>query len=481
MADEIELKLELTREAADRVEASGLLPGEPQKTQQRSLYFDTPDRDLAKAGLSLRIRRSGRKRIQTVKAGGVSGAGLFARSEWERPVKDDRPILDETTPIGALLGAAVVAVAPLFEVEIERRSWLITEGDTVMELVLDRGEVLAGERRATICEIELELKSGDPAALFAFARKIDAVTPVRLGVLTKAERGFRLNGPAVKMIKADPVMLADNATAAEALRQITGLCLRQFRLNEALMLAGRDPGALHQARVALRRLRSAFAVFEPMLDDGGADLRGEVGWLASGLGDARNLDVLLNRVGPGALRDHIAAARDAAYDRATELLSQPRARRLLLDLAAWAAHADAGGSSGSADMSVREFAAGALDRLRREMKRKGRDLTGIDDKARHTVRKRGKTLRYATDFFASLFQGKRETARREQFLAVLEALQDELGALNDLVTAAALLKKLGAENDPEASMLLMKRRKKRHLKAAGSTYEKLFDTNRFWR
>lgn len=482
MADEIELKLELTREAADRVEASGLLAGEPQKAQQRSIYFDTPDRDLAKAGVSLRIRRSGRKRIQTVKAGGAGVAGLFARSEWERPVKDDTPILDEATPIAALPGDAAAAVTPVFQVEIERRSWLIVEGDTVIELVLDRGAVVAGERRSPICEIELELKSGDPAALFAFARRIDAVAPVRLGVLTKAERGFRLTRPAVTMAKADPVALADDATAAQAFRQIVGACLRQFRLNEALLLADRDPGALHQARVALRRLRSAFAVFKPMLDDGAADLRKELGWLASGLGAARNLDVLLDRAGAGPLRDHIMVAREAAYDRVAEMLSQPRARRLPFDLAAWAACVDAGGSSGGeADLSARAFAAGALGRLRRKVKRKGRDLTRIDDTARHAVRKQGKTLRYAAEFFASLFEHKRQRERRTRFVAALEGLQEQLGALNDLATAPELLEKLGIANDPEAPMLLVKGRRKLHLKAAQDAYAKLVDAKRFWR
>lgn len=480
MADEIELKLELTREAADQVEASGVLPGEPQKAQQRSIYFDTPDGDLAKAGLSLRIRRSGRKRIQTVKAGGASAAGLFARSEWERPVKDDTPILDETTPIAALLGGGVAAVAPVFQVEIERSSWLIAEGDTMIELVLDRGEVVVGDRRSPICEIELELKSGDPAALFAFACKIDAVAPVRLGVLTKAERGFRLNGPEPTMVKADPVVLAGDATATQAFGLIIQSCLRQFRLNEALLLASRNPGALHQARVALRRLRSAFAVFEPMMKEGGADLREELDWLASGFGDARNLDVLLERAGPGPLRDQIMTAREAAYDRVTEILTLPRARRLSFDLVEWAAR-DTCDVEVNAGLSAREFAAGALGRLRRKVKRKGRDLTRIDVRARHAVRKQGKTLRYAAEFFASLFEGKRQRERRARFVAALEGLQEQLGALNDLATAPELLEKLGIAKNPDAPKLLVKRRRKTHLKAAQDAYEKLVDTKRFWR
>ncbi|WP_394998454.1 hypothetical protein [Sphingomonas sp.] len=75
--------------------------------RQWSINFDTPDHCLVKAGLSLRIRRSSRNQIQTVKAHGANSAGLFIRPRWEREVLDDAPIIDDTTPIRALLGERV--------------------------------------------------------------------------------------------------------------------------------------------------------------------------------------------------------------------------------------------------------------------------------------------------------------------------------------------------------------------------------------
>jgi len=481
MADEIELKLELTRDAAERIEASGVLPGNPQKARQTSIYFDTPDRDLQKAGFSLRIRRSGRKRIQTVKASGPGAAGLFARSEWERPVRDDRPILDHEVPIPALLGDVAETVAPAFEVKIDRHSWIVVEGDATIELVVDRGEAIAGERRSPICEIELELKSGDPAALFAFARKLDAVAPVRLGVLTKSERGYRLTGPLPTMAKAEAVKLADDMTAAQALRQIMQSCIRHFRLNEAILLGNRDADALHQARIALRRLRSAFSIFKPMIGNDGAALREGLRWLASQLGEARNFDVLLERAEPGALHDRIAMAREAAYARVQEALSSPRARTLMLDLAEWVAGSDRPAfHDENGARPARLFAVNALDRLRRKVRRGGRDLAKGDDEARHAVRKNAKKLRYAAEFFAKLFERKKERRRHRRFVSALEALQDQLGALNDLVTAPRLLEKLGI-TQAEASRLSAQDRKKHLIGAAEDAYEELFDTKRFWR
>src|SRR3546814_11720663 len=102
--------------------------------------------------------------------------------------------------------------------------------------------------------------------------------------------------------------------------------------------AGRDAGALHQGRVALRRLRSAFSIFKPVIGgDAHTPLRDELRWLASELANARNLDVLLERAKPGALRDRIAASREAAYDAVGEVRASARVRALMRDLAAWGA------------------------------------------------------------------------------------------------------------------------------------------------
>lgn len=483
MADEIELKLELTHEAAARIELSGLLSGDPRRVAQISTYFDTPGRALAKAGFSLRIRRAGRKHVQTIKAAGEGAAGLFVRSEWERAVTDDNPVLDCTTPLPTLLGEAVDAVAPIFEVRIDRHEWIVEHGEATIELVLDRGEVVAGDRRSPVCEIELELKSGDPAALFAFARRIDAVAPVRLGVVTKSERGCRLIAAASEMARAELIQLDGEATAAQAFRRIVQSCIRQFRLNEAVLLTGPNPEALHQARVALRRLRSALSIFRPMIGADGEALGEALRWLASELGNVRNLDMLLERAGHGPLHDRIAVARAAAYEHAHDVLLSARARAIMLDLAEWAATANWSGSSGGeadGDQPARGFAVAALDRSHRKVKRKGRRLAHLDDETRHALRKHAKKLRYATEFFAALFGRKREKWGYKRFVKALEALQDRLGALNDLVVARKLLKSLGVAEHPGALALLMVDEKGDLVEAAADAHKDLIDARRFW-
>lgn len=485
MTDEIELKLDLTPEAADALDAAPFWPGEAAVADQRSIYFDTPGRALSKAGLSLRIRRSGHRRVQTVKAERASTGGLFVRSEWERSVDDDTPVIDDTTPLCALLGDKASAVAPAFEVRVERRTWVVEEEDASIELVLDRGEVVMEERASPICEIELELKSGRPAALFAFARRLDAVAPVRLGVQSKAKRGYRLTGPASFIVKAEPVELTVDLTAAEAFRVIVQSCLRHYRLNEALLLTSRKAGALHQARVALRGLRSALYIFKPVTGGNRQfGVREELRWLAAELGKARNLDVLLERSSAGDLHDLVAAAREAAYDRVHEVLASARVRALMLDLAEWIATGDwleVPDTETAHSQPARAFARAALDRLRRRVRKGGRDLIHADDETRHELRKDAKKLRYGAEFFAGLFDAPGERRRHKKFVGALEALQDELGALNDLATAPEVLEELSIANDPEALQLLARGKRKALLASAADAHEDLIDANRFWR
>jgi triphosphatase len=485
MPDEVELKLALSPREARVLESAGLMAGTPRKVRQRSIYFDTSDHRLLQAGISLRIRCTGSKRIQTIKASRAPSAGLFARQEWEREVADDTPVIDDTTPIPAFLGDRGFGLSPVFTVNVERRAWDINEGGAVIELVLDRGEVVAGERRSPFCEAELELKSGDPSALFALARKLDSVAPVRLGTQSKAGRGYALLAPVVTAFKAEPVLLNHDVTAAQAFQHIVLACLRQFRLNEDMFLAEHAPEALHQARVALRRLRSAFSIFKALLDDGvGAGLRDELRWLATELGEARSIDALLEQAPSGALRDHLATARQTAYVHVDATLESSRVRGLMLDLTqssmtgAWLAAATA---ADWRDVPARVFASAALDRRRRKVKKHGRNLAEADDPARHEVRKDAKKLRYAAEFFAALFDRKRQRRRYRHFITALEGLQDELGALNDLVTAPAVLTGLGIGDPPDGMALLFSGSKTKLLCQAGHAHALLIDVTRFWR
>lgn len=477
---EMELKLELTPAGMDSLGASDLLPAAGLlAVTQRAIYFDTPTQALLHGGLSLRIRREGDRRVQTVKALGTT-AGLFVRPEWEFEVADDQPFLDHATPVTALVGDDIEAIAPAFTVENERRQWT-SEG---IEVSLDEGQVIAGDRETSFVEIELEHKSGDPAAIFALARKIDAITPVQLGVMSKAERGYRLLGPALVATKAHRVALTESMTAAGALQAIGFACLRQYRLNVPLVLDHRDAEALHQARVAIRRLRSALTIHKSVFTDRTLPtLNAGLRWLAAELGKARDIDVLLKRTEQDHVRAHLLEARTAAYDAVATALQSGRTRSLMIDLVEWLSMGEwlrDGVNEEARTMPVLGFAAKTLRKLRRKVKRQGRDLETLDDASRHELRKSAKKLRYATEFFAALYDRKQGRRRHNRFLVALEGLQDSLGDLNDLSAASETLRRLGITSPGAEGQTTDPKVKAALLKQAAEHHDTLVDAKRFW-
>lgn len=482
---EVEFKLEATPVDLDRLATSPLLTGIPLgEKRQISTYFDAPDRPLRAAGLSLRVRQGGGRIVQTVKAEGAAAAGLFARPEWEREIDGDRPVLDEAAgPLTSLLPvAALQALAPIFTVTVTRRTGLLQHEGASIELVLDVGEVRAGDLTAPIAEVELELKSGPAHALFSFARAMNAIVPLRLGIFSKSERGYRLlKGSDGKAPKSKAITLAGDLSTAEAFQRIAGTCLRQFRLNEAVLARTDGAEALHQARVALRRLRSALSIFRLVLQDARLDhFRSELRWLAATLGDARDIDVLIGR-GADYETDRLRAARSHAYAAVQEALASGRARDLMIDLSEWIAIG--AWRTDPADPAIparpaASYAAETLDRLRRRLKRRGHDLTKLSDEERHEVRILAKKTRYAADFFVGLFPGKKHERRAVRFLAALADLQEQLGELNDLSHGNVVLARL---EPGTPAPLQQSGRRKALISAAADAHEAFSDAKRFWR
>ncbi|MGF6177717.1 CHAD domain-containing protein [Ensifer sp. 4252] len=480
---EIELKLEVLPADLDRLVGSDML-GEPVRiVQQHDTYFDTSDRTMLDAGFTLRVRKAGEARIQTVKATGA-GASIFARSEWEVNITGENPVIDHSTPLLNEFGAGI-DVKPQFEISIDRRVWGVDEGSSKIEAVLDEGAATAAERRTQILELELELKDGQPKDLFVLARKIEAVIPIKLGVLSKAERGFWLLEAARTVVKAEPVELTRSMTSCQAFQAIAQSCFRQFRLNENIVVARKTPEALHQARVALRRLRSAITLFKPLFADETAKrISGEFRWLAGVLGEARDLDVLLSKAPRGDLREQLADNRALTYDNVLAALASARARGLMLDFNEWihcGDYLDSPETRETRQKPVAEFAIQALEKARKKMKKHGRDLAHRDDEQRHEARKDAKKLRYAAEFFGSLFSDKRGSRRFKRFIASMGLLQDELGALNDLVSGPDVLRMQGLLEHPDAQALVSHANKASLIGKAQGALDDVIDSKRFWR
>lgn len=466
---EIELKLGLAPDDMVRLSSHPplALPTQAPPASRRlaSVYFDTPDFALARAGVALRVRSTGDGLVQTVKASGGGGAGLFDRPEWETALPGAEPALDcdhlRATGLAPFADPALVArLQPMFSTEINRTTYRLGGEAWEVEAALDHGRVVAGERSEPICEVEFELVRGDPDRLFDLARQLLAAVPARPLSLSKSERGVRLaSGDGLRPAKARVPALNPRLGVGEAFQTIARSCLDHLLVNEHCLLATGDGEAIHQMRVALRRLRSAIRLFRPVVEGPLlAEIGGELRWLLDRLGPARDAEVLRAEIlapvraarpdDAGLAALDAAAGRDLAgrLDVAVAAVRDRRFAALVLDLGAWIESGDgrAARAAGLAE-PISPFARRRLAKISRRLLRQGgEDLLALTPPERHEVRIRAKQARYAAEFFAALLPRKAVAG----FIEDLAALQDALGRLNDLAVA---LPRLAALPDPAAA------------------------------
>jgi len=470
---EVELKLAVEPAALAAVgrhpAVRALAQARPRTARVISTYYDTPDRRLRDAGVALRMRRSGRTWLMTVKGRAGDEASLSVRPEYEWPVR--RGEIDTmrlaTTPWRSLFTKALAkgGLAPVFTTDFRRRSIAIAfEDGTRATLAVDDGRIDAIDRAVRerpppsgqadlqrISEIEIEVAAGDPMRAVELARVLAADLPLRVEPRSKAARGYALaDRVAARPVRAlDPAM-HDGLGARAAAAAVVSECLRQIEGNAPYLPDGTDPEWIHQMRIGVRRLRSSLSLNGRLHDAAAVEaLKLETRWLLDALGPARDLDVFALETLPAARADLaslgsadtttarlltnlvpvVARRRRHAREQASEAVTSSRFLQLVLDARRLAlASAIAADEDGQ---EARAFAIRRLDKRARGLARAGTKLASAGTDERHAVRIAAKKLRYATEFFAPLFPAKRTRA----FRRALAALQQVLGEFNDAAVA----------------------------------------------
>ncbi len=511
MDHEIELKFLVAPEASSEILAR--LKGREAVRQLDATYFDTPDHALRKAGYGLRIRDGEDGRKQTLKS--ASSGGVFARGEWESAVagpEPDRELLARTPAAKIVNGAAL---APVFATNVRRVTRLIERDGATIEAALDQGELLVQARRVAISELELELKAGPARVLFDLARDLAAHAPLRLSLVSKAERGYALALGETEGPRAEPA-LDPKATTGETLQALGRAALDRLCAAAEALRSRPGPERVHKLRVAARRFRALLSTFKALADDPAArQVKAELKWLADELGPARSLDVFIADVWRPAAEDRAAepqgaavadettpdearalaafgkallASQTKAYAQAEAAVDCARFRALALEAAAWleaGPWTDDANLAKRRDRSAADFAAQALDKRRGRIRKDGKRLETLSPEDRHHLRIRGKKLRYAVEDLAGLFPD--HPKRRTRFVEATKTLQDSLGLLNDLAVREALARDVAlACDNPEATFAARRltaggpEREAELLAAAVAAYETFADAKRFW-
>ena len=366
---EQELKLHVPKEAHAGVEKD-LLRGRVTRMRLQAFYFDTPDRDLVRAKIALRLRREGEQWVQTLK---MPGENALSRIEinHDRPSPDLDLSVYAAEPFAAVLTKHAQALAICYETDVQRIFRQTRTDLGVIEIALDTGLLRAGSVELPISEIEFELKRGELRAIFALGKKWQQAHGLILDARSKSERGDRLAllNAELKTISeqkeerqessrrqaiaqfwaartAENITLHPKIDAQAALAAVSAECLDQIIRNAAVLAevdtadvyqAG-GPEHVHQLRVGIRRLRSAWSFFNGIAVLPSEELRSEIKLHFSKLGGTRDDDVLKQTLLPvlSAAGQPPLALDDGQAPTDTEnvTLSRPF-QSWLLDMLAW--------------------------------------------------------------------------------------------------------------------------------------------------
>lgn len=470
LGHEIELKLKLDPADMARLKRSAVLTthrlGKPKNINLISIYWDTPDLALASQGITIRVRAEGRKRIQTVKTAGTRSAALHSRKEWEWPILSDHPNthLLESTQLPPFSDPNLFSrLAPVYTTEFRRAIYRLGNEDWEVEVAMDLGKVGTRNSHEAICEVELELIRGSALALVNLAQHIVAIVPARLLTIPKSERGHHLiTGWRPSPAKAAPGEISAHMSVGQAFRSIGRNCINQMIANEHCLLLNGDPEAIHQMRVALRRLRSSIKLFRELLTGPQTEqLKDELRWLQASLGPARDTYVFLEEiVAPVvaahpdmapllALQTHWADESATHVKHAMDAVSETRFTSLILNLVGWVEAGDwlqDDQLTTIRDCSITDFARTILAKQDRRLRRDATDdPTSLPMEDLHNLRIVCKQLRYTGEFFTPIFAKKSVRAHLDS----LSDLQEILGQLHDIAVAAD---RLAQFTIPEGSM-----------------------------
>jgi triphosphatase len=467
---EIELKFLLRDadfKAAQKWEILG--PKTPRGRWLHSVYFDSKAGDLSRQSCILRVRTVNGRHLQTFKYSGTFAGGLFERGEVEVALASQLP---DPALFGDELGNWIAtltqgeALVPAYETHIKRTAYPIQRGASTIELAFDSGTIQANGAQEPVCEVELELKSGDPAALFQLGLEFAAAFPTHIGVSSKAERAQRLVSAQPPAIVRAHAPLAGAPSVDEAIGRCLSSCLSHFLGNWPAFYAGDRVKAVHQMRVSMRRLRALASLFQrSFASPEWPQIRTAAKNIAQTMGEARNWDVFIDMVKDGparafplepSLESLLAQAgtrREAGYLATKDLLQASETTQFVLSLQVFIArrgwrNALSGEVLPWLSTPAYEFGRSNLGRLHHRMVKRAKKFTSLSSHQRHEIRKDLKKLRYAAEMFRDLFE---KPGQIDAYIKIIAKLQDRLGVNNDLAVAQEQVSHLPAKDDLDAS------------------------------
>ncbi|BCT89497.1 MULTISPECIES: CYTH and CHAD domain-containing protein [Acinetobacter] len=481
---EIELKFQIPQSIRHQFEQDFQQYG-PTRHHLCAKYFDTADQQLQQHKIALRQRLEDQQWFQTLKA---PSQHQFERFELEEaldtaPDRCDLKVYSKHKQARKILKQALhtldTTLSLQFETDVERDLWVKDYRGSQIEIALDRGEIRSKGQTLDIYEVEFELKSGRLSDLIDFVKPWIQRYQLWLDVRSKSERGYALlnNKTDLPVQHQTTLELAAKDDIHHILQKIISNCLTHLFPNAtAIALENYNSDHVHQARVAIRRLRSALKIFQPYHQDLPEEWQDQLRNIFQQLGSTRDRDALAESLLPQleAAGSPVLQLPPAQQDQTdiSQLFKESTTMELILELLRFSQD-----QSEKQQKSSHKILCKGLSKLHQKVCADAESYQELDIESRHRTRKRVKRLRYNVEFLQSLFPEKEV----KRYLKALKPLQETLGHYNDLFVAESLYRPYAKKHSKAWFVIGWLTAEQQHLsKQAAEQLQKFSHTKPFW-
>ncbi|MFQ6370714.1 inorganic triphosphatase [Shewanella sp. YIC-542] len=292
--------------------------------QLSNRYFDTPALTLRQWDMGLRVRGCNAQYEQTIKTAGRVVGGLHSRPEYNVAIEATSPELSlfpaEIWPDDTRLSDVQAQLKCFFHTDFQRQRWWVHQGQSLIEVALDQGTIIAGDCSEPLCELEFELLSGVAGDLLPLAQQLAKQIPVRLGKASKAQRGYRLAaGKPVPAVAPLAIALSATASPNGTLATVLEALLERWQVVEdvlAQQLVADIPPSQSRAQTAVhlalwQQMHGCVQALSDVLTHSGlagGELREGFNWLGQHLACVPGLAGLGQLLSPQGLPDELPAA-----------------------------------------------------------------------------------------------------------------------------------------------------------------------------
>jgi len=450
----------------------------------RDVYYDTEDWRFYRAGYRMRVRQDGESVQATMKALASAEGALRRRREISEPIDGIKTPKGISGPVGERVRriAGSADLRQLFEVRTRRRTFVLrtetpssgeivedgsgnirpqnSEQDAmvVAEIALDESEIFAnggGSTHLSRVEVEVGSDAHIHDGVGDFVEVLRETLKLRPTLISKFRTGLSVAGLSPEVaLDLGPTKIDATLSSGEVAFAILRRHFWEMLAHEPGVRLGEDPEELHDMRVATRRLRAALKLYSDTLPKRAERYERDLRWVATSLGEVRDLDVHLEGLSEESsrngevLEDIVVLLRERrieARKRMLEALDSNRYERLIATFSATLRR----GRSPAPSAPILETAPELVrDRYKKVRKSANRLSEDSPPEHFHDLRKKGKRLRYALEPLQEIY-GK----PAKKMVKLLKNMQDDLGDHQDLIVASGLMEELGVAGDrpPQAA------------------------------